>query len=98
MLGSYNLQALSFFPCYSHPDFTAPVQGPSNLHESTPQIAAEDIADPLHLHAMDADLQIPLLGSSEIFFLLEEKFESRCSNTKHHKHWQSRKQRTLLVI
>lgn len=45
----------------------------SNLHEPTPQVAAKDIADPFHLHSMDTDLQIPLLGSPEIFLLLKEK-------------------------
>lgn len=47
----------------------------SNLHEPTPQVAAKDIADPLHLHSMDTDLQIPLLCSLEIFFLLNGKMK-----------------------
>lgn len=44
-----------------------------DLHEPTPQVAAQDEADPLHLHLMDADLQVPLLGPPKIFFLLKEK-------------------------
>lgn len=47
----------------------------SNLHEPTSQVAAKDIADPLHLHSMDTDLQVPFLGSPEIFFLLKEKMK-----------------------
>lgn len=46
---------------------------PPDLHEPTPQVAAQDEADPLHLHLMDADLQVPLLGPPEVFFLLTEK-------------------------
>lgn len=44
-----------------------------DLHEPTAQVAAQDKADPLHLHLMDADLQVPLLGPLEIFFLFREK-------------------------
>jgi hypothetical protein len=45
----------------------------SNLHEPTSQVAAKGVADPLHLHSMDTDLQILLFGSSEIFFLWKRK-------------------------
>ena len=57
----------------------APTQDPQpprqapDLHEPTAQVAAQDEADPLHLHLMDADLQVPLLGPLEIFFLFREK-------------------------
>lgn len=63
---NYKLHCLNLTTCIST----------SNLHKPTPQVAAEDIADPLHLHPMNADLQIPLLGSPEIFFLLKEKMKS----------------------
>lgn len=63
---NYKLHCLNLTTCIST----------SNLHKPAPQVAAEDIADPLHLHPMNADLQIPLLGSPEIFFLLKEKMKS----------------------
>lgn len=36
------------------------------LHKPAAQVAAEDIADPLNLHAVDADLQVSWLGSFQI--------------------------------
>lgn len=45
----------------------------SDLHEPAPQVAAQHVADPLHLHPMDPNLQILLPGSPEIFFLVKEK-------------------------
>lgn len=47
----------------------------SNLHEPTPQVAAKDITDPLYFHSMDTDLQVPLLCSPEIVFLLKGKMK-----------------------
>lgn len=65
-----------------------------DLHEPTAQVAAQDEADPLHLHLMDADLQVPLLGPFEIFFLFREKKKFEKKKTKH----ESQRLRTFFLF
>lgn len=50
----------------------------SNLHEPTPQVAAKDVADSLHLHVMDTDLQIdPLISETPGFSVLSFQLTER---------------------
>lgn len=45
----------------------------TDLLKAGSQVAAEDVADPVYLHPMEAGLGIALLHSLQVSFLLEEK-------------------------
>lgn len=58
----------------------------TDLLQTSAQVAAEDIADAVYFHAMDAGLHIPFLHPLQVGFLLKGEITATLSEAQYNTH------------